>query len=137
MTEDRYRVVFSGDISEGKNQDQVILDMANLMKIDILKAQRLFDGHKVIVKSNISQETATEYVDAFAKIGAIAVSEQIPKPVEKPANSPRKNDPEIQPTQPKQSMIPILGGRVSVGIIIAMSLLVAGFIYLGFISYDF
>jgi hypothetical protein len=65
-----YRVVFRGAVNEGRSVDQVKENLSAAFKLDAAKADTLFTGLAVMIKSGVDGPTARKYADAFNKAGA-------------------------------------------------------------------
>lgn len=82
MKQDTFRVVFRGEVIEGNAPDEVKSNMAKLFKLDmdepdqLAKLEKLFSGHKLVIKDKISKEKALQYKQAMANAGARCAIEQ-------------------------------------------------------------
>jgi uncharacterized protein YbjQ (UPF0145 family) len=75
--EQRYKVVFSGEIAPGQDIEQVKLKVAALYKVPVEKCAGMFTGRLVTIKDNVDYQTAQKYQKAFENIGAICRIETI------------------------------------------------------------
>ena len=69
MSED-YRLVFTGEVSEGQHPAVVRKRLAALLKLDDARMDVLFSGKTVVVKKVTDEKTAVRYQQAFQKAGA-------------------------------------------------------------------
>jgi hypothetical protein len=73
-----FRVIFRGTVRQGLTVRQVKENLSRQFKLDRLKADTLFAGNPVLIKSNIDEDTARKYQDAFHKAGAVCEIETEP-----------------------------------------------------------
>ena len=71
MNESLYEVSFSGQIQEGAELDVVKARIGKMFKADEATIAKLFSGKRIVIKKNLSAETADKYSIAFTKAGAI------------------------------------------------------------------
>lgn len=71
MSEQKYRVVFSGDIVSGFDIDDVKFNLAKLTKQDLSKIEKFFTGSPYIIKKDIDYQTALKLQNFLKKKGAI------------------------------------------------------------------
>jgi len=71
MNESLYEVAFSGQIQEGAELDAVKARIAKMFKANEATIEKLFSGKRIVIKKNLSAETADKYSMAFTKAGAI------------------------------------------------------------------
>jgi uncharacterized protein YbjQ (UPF0145 family) len=76
-SEQRYKVVFSGEIAPGQDIEQVKLKVAALYKVPVEKCAGMFTGRLVTIKDNVDYQTAQKYKKAFENIGVICRIETI------------------------------------------------------------
>jgi hypothetical protein len=72
MADQHFAVVFSGRLVAGAERDQVRSKLAKLFNVEPPKIDRMFSGKPVLVKKNLDEAKAKDYITAFAKAGAIA-----------------------------------------------------------------
>ncbi|MCZ6640542.1 MAG: hypothetical protein O7F71_03115 [Gammaproteobacteria bacterium] len=78
-----YQVLFSGEVSKQANEETVRSNLARELGIDDLKAEQLFSGRTVVIKSQLQQEEALDLQDKFASLGAVCrVKDLTPKKAE-------------------------------------------------------
>jgi TM2 domain-containing membrane protein YozV len=70
MSQDKYRVVFKGEIQDGASPDDVKPKLAKILKLSDEKAAKLFSGKPIVIKKNASQETCKKIQAALKKAGA-------------------------------------------------------------------
>ena len=67
-------LTFSGELVTGYRREQVVENLAALLKQPPEKvSQRLFSGKTVVIKRDVSVETADKWRQAFARAGAVLV----------------------------------------------------------------
>ena len=94
MTDQRYQVVFRGQIAPDMSIDTVKANLAKLFKTDEVKIERLFTGRDVILKKGLGREEANRYRALLAKAGALcsmvpaSADMGEPPPTAKPKPSP-------------------------------------------------
>lgn len=71
MPSQPFDIIFSGQLLEGNNLDEVKKRIEKIFKADSDLLDRLFSGKPVIIKSGVDDETATKYRVAFRKAGAL------------------------------------------------------------------
>ena len=75
-----YQVLFSGDIVEDSAVDVVRVNLARELGIDARKAEQLFSGRTVVIKSQLTQEEALALQSRFSELGAVCrVKDLTPK----------------------------------------------------------
>ena len=77
MIPEQYNVIFSGEIIEGYNIDDVKSHIANLFKVDVTKIENYFHGKELIVKAGVDLQTAQKIQASFKKGGALCRIEPI------------------------------------------------------------
>ncbi len=70
MSDERYRLVFRGELLEGQHKAVVKKRLAEALKLDENRAQQLFSGKTVIVKRDADTRTAAAYQKLFKTAGA-------------------------------------------------------------------
>jgi TM2 domain-containing membrane protein YozV len=73
MSQDKYRVVFKGEIQDGASPDDVKPKLAKILKLSDEKVSKLFSGKPIVIKKNASQETCKKIQAALKKAGAISI----------------------------------------------------------------
>ena len=71
MNESLYEVAFSGQIQAGAELDVVKARIGKMFKANDATIAKLFSGKRIVIKKNLSAETADKYSMAFTKAGAI------------------------------------------------------------------
>ena len=66
----RYNVVLTGHVRKGFTPEQVSVELARLASINAAQATLLLSGSPRVVKTNIDQNTATQFQTRFEAIGA-------------------------------------------------------------------
>ncbi|MDM8556122.1 DUF1566 domain-containing protein [Desulfococcaceae bacterium HSG7] len=71
-----YKVIYQGKIVKGNDIEKVKQNLASVFRTDIARIERFFKGRPVVVKDNLTLETAKKYRTAFHKAGAVCQIEQ-------------------------------------------------------------
>ena len=66
-----YQVLFSGDVVEDSAVDVVRVNLARELGIDARKAEQLFSGRTVVIKSQLTQAEALSLQSRYAELGAV------------------------------------------------------------------
>lgn len=83
MIEARYRVIFAGDLTGEYDADTAQSRFAKLFGISQTKAARFFTGEPRILKSDLSEAAAMEYMFRVAEAGCeCAIEEMVEGPPE-------------------------------------------------------
>jgi hypothetical protein len=67
--DDKYRLVFCGEILEGQHKAVVKRRLAEFMKLDEARLEKLFSGSSIVIKSDVNKETAAKYQALFKQAG--------------------------------------------------------------------
>ncbi len=97
MTENRYRVVLSGGVRQGKSLDEVKQRMAAMFKASPPQMDRLLQHERSIIKKDVDLETAKKYARALESAGALCRIE--------PQEAPAFEAPARQPTPAKEDRL--------------------------------
>lgn len=99
MSEQRYEVVFRGDVVPGQSIVEVKQRLAELFGADSARIDGMFSGRPVVIKRNLDQETAQRYQASIRKAGAVvdirAAADTQSEPSAKTASSPAKSAPPL------------------------------------------
>jgi len=91
MSNTKYRVIFKGDIADGKNLDNVKKRLASVLKADITTIEKLFSGKLIVIKKDADRETCERLKNAFKRAGAICYLQRQESPeIVKTSNTVRK-----------------------------------------------
>jgi len=71
MTENIYRVVLTGELADGKSENEVTARMAALFKTSVDKIGMLLKKQGAVVKKDINLATAKKYAGAILSTGAV------------------------------------------------------------------
>lgn len=71
MVEERYKVVFDGQIAEGFSEETVRHELAMSLKLSTQTIDRLFSNPSSVLKKNIDLKTARTYRDILKKAGLL------------------------------------------------------------------
>lgn len=90
MSDERYDLVFRGQLVKSVELSTAVRNLGQLFKIDPEKAKGLFSGKTTVLRRNLDADTANKYRVAIKKAGAIAELQLIvpEKPEPKPASVP-------------------------------------------------
>ncbi len=108
MADQRFAVVFSGQLVDGAERDSVRDNLAKLFKVEPAKVAKMFTGKPVLIKKDLDEAKAKNYKAALAKAGAVAeivandppaAAPQSPAPTVAPATT-AKADPGEPPPPP-------------------------------------
>lgn len=78
MSDNRFKIVFDGALLPGVDATTAKLNLAELFKSDVAAIERLFNGHPVTLKRDLSQLDAQSYLQALTKTGIDARIEAEP-----------------------------------------------------------
>ena len=83
MSGNTFAVVFSGQLVDGANEEQVKTNFAQLFKVDMGRVAPMFSGAPVTIKKGVDEATARKYQQALQQAGAICqlVDMAAPEPV--------------------------------------------------------
>lgn len=70
MSDERFKIVFTGEIGFGYELDEVKANLCKCFGFDLAKVERLFSGGTFILKKDIDATTANAFRDALQKQGA-------------------------------------------------------------------
>lgn len=70
MSEQRFQVVFSGQVAEGWSLEQAREQLESLAVLSQSEAQRAFSGTPVVLKNSLSEVQAQRYESALKAAGA-------------------------------------------------------------------
>jgi len=87
MEKEKFQVIFSGEFLEDKSIPEIKQNLLKLFKAEPLKIDAFFSGKKLIVKKNISRQTALKYIKVLQNAGIIC---HIKSHTSKTAESPIK-----------------------------------------------
>ena len=71
MSEQRFQVVFSGQVAEGWSLEQTREQLESLAVLSQSEAQRAFSGTPVVLKNNLNEVQAQRYESALKTAGAV------------------------------------------------------------------
>jgi hypothetical protein len=70
MADEKYDLVFRGELEPGAELAQVKQNLSRLFKMDVARIEALFSGKAVVLKRGLDAETAGKYRAAIRKAGA-------------------------------------------------------------------
>jgi hypothetical protein len=71
MKEQKYRIIFKGEIIPNANLDEVKQKLAAFFKVDIKEIESLFTGKNFILKENVNLDAAQNYMYQLEQFGAL------------------------------------------------------------------
>jgi hypothetical protein len=80
MSEQIYELAFYGKLVEGSDLQQTKEQIAQLFKTNLEQVERMFTGHRVVIRNKLDQDTAGKYLQALRKRGADCQIEQMGQP---------------------------------------------------------
>jgi uncharacterized Tic20 family protein len=113
MVEEKYRIVFYGEVALWSDVDEAKRNIGAMFKVNAATVEKMFAARPAIIKSGLNHETAVRYKMAFEQTGAVCVVEQIvPEPsVRRPASgevadgqAPAPSDDMQEPTAGKSTV---------------------------------
>lgn len=69
MTDDRYSVVFAGELEPGATREGARQSLGTAFGLDDAQLDKLFSGHRMVVKRSIGLKEGLRYQSAFRKAG--------------------------------------------------------------------
>lgn len=95
MSEQRYKIIFRGEIAYGYTIDEVKANLRELCRYDQPTLEKLFSGNATILKSKIDETTARKYKAALDRTGAVCRIEPMAPPRPAP---PERTPPAAAPS---------------------------------------
>ena len=92
MSQEKYDLVFSGELVPGFELAQVKSNVQALFRIDEAKTNVLFSGREIQLKKDLDADTANKYRVAMKKAGArvaVVLSSEAAKQAQAPASAPQ------------------------------------------------
>jgi len=131
MSQEIYRVIFKGEISENANQDDVKAKLSKVLKMSEEKAEKLFSGKPIVIKKNANLESCKKIQAVFKKVGAVCViKKQAPPKKEETASEFNVSAGEgvVMPMAFKKAKeVPLPGVPAKKSTLILMALFLGGF----------
>ena len=78
MSDERSRVVFDGSLTGEVEKKVAMAKFARLFRLDVKRAQMLFSGKEYVIKNDISETVAMDFLIKLSEIGCECIVEQIP-----------------------------------------------------------
>lgn len=105
MADEKFDLVFKGQLVKSVDEAQAKVNLGRLFKIDGARLEALFTGKAVTLKKNLDFDTASKYRVAIKKAGAVVelVAVEASAPVPKAAPAPA---PAAVPATPKPAFNP-------------------------------
>ena len=75
-----YRVVFSGEVAEGKDVEEVKSEIGRVFRLDEAMVAKMFAIQRMVVKSDVDHETALKVQQAMSRCGGICHIEDMEEP---------------------------------------------------------
>ncbi|MCP5144334.1 MAG: hypothetical protein H6978_05885 [Gammaproteobacteria bacterium] len=98
MSNTRFDIVFTGEISAGVPADTVKANLARLFNANAERIAQMFTGNEVTIKKGVDENTAKAYLAALQKAGAVALI----RPQSTPAPATSAAPTAAAPTAPAQ-----------------------------------
>ncbi|MDH3360505.1 MAG: DUF975 family protein [Desulfobulbaceae bacterium] len=76
----KYKVVFSGEVAEGKVVEEVKAEVRRVFRLDEATGEKLFSGQKVVIKANADHETALKFQQSMERCGGVSQIEDMSAP---------------------------------------------------------
>lgn len=101
-----FKIVFDGSPLPGIDLETAKANLAQLFRSDMEAVEKLFTGHKVALKRNMTQETAQKYLDALHRAGVEArLEEEAPVALSLEEIEPAPATQPFSPYAPPQSAV--------------------------------
>lgn len=104
MTETLYEIVFQGRLVEGFSVDQVKANISRLFQATPEQIERLFSGHRVVIRNQLDQVSALKYQALLRKQGALC--QVIPMAAAQPEQAKPASQPAPARTEPAARAAP-------------------------------
>ena len=99
--DEKYRLIFRGEILEGQHRAVVKRRLAEALKLDEARLEALFSGRSVVLKRNVDRKTAARYQAVFKEAGGrLRVKAEQPQADGAAAAADAKPGPAPPPTAP-------------------------------------
>lgn len=109
MTEQKFNLVFTGQIKEGMTVSAVKKNLITLFKMDEGRAERFFLKKQIIIKKQVNRQTAEKYKKAFDKAGVVCKITSV-GPITPAVSRSVKPDPApAAPPQHEETVCPACG----------------------------
>lgn len=114
MKEQKYRIIFKGEILPNTNLEEVKQKLATFYKVDIKEIDSLFSGKNFVLKENVDLDTAQNYMYQLEQAGALCQlvkmeTESKKPPIatgtfgKTPETTPAEKEIEIEKSLPEQT----------------------------------
>ena len=77
MIDEKFDVIFRGQLVKGKEADEVKANLAKLFKSSVSAVEPLFSGSDTAIKKSIDYSTAMKYQTALKQAGALAIIQEV------------------------------------------------------------
>lgn len=112
MSNQRYQILFRGDIADGQSLPDVKQRLKKLFKVDDARIESLFSGKPIPLKRNLGQEQAQHYHKVLRQVGALVTITEMddephthsPKPQQKTVK--KDSQPNIQEKKAQWGLAP-------------------------------
>lgn len=105
MSDNRFNIVFDGTLLPGVDINTAKLNIAALYKSDVAAVERLFNGHTVILKRDLTQSDAQAYLQALKNAGIDARIEPVAL-IELNLSDVHHSSPQTGPAEPESPYAP-------------------------------
>lgn len=104
MSEDRYNIVFSGELTGVIDAAAVRAKLGATFRLDAARLDGLFSGQPVVVKRDVDLDTATRFQQVFLAAGARAAIELVAAPTPPAAAAPPADTPTATQAQSAEAL---------------------------------
>lgn len=104
MAEEKFDLVFRGELVPGAELGQVKQNLARLFKMDSARIEKLFSGRAIVLKRGMSMDAAAQYRIAIKKAGARL--DTVPSKAEPKAAAPAAPKPVSAVSRPAEDARP-------------------------------
>ena len=96
MSEQRFEVVFRGDVEPGQAVAEVKEGLIRLFNTDASRIDQMFSGKPVVIKGNLDEETAQHYQASLKKAGALVQIRSMSPESSAPAKDSSFESPDVE-----------------------------------------
>lgn len=98
--DEKYRLIFSGELLDGQHRAVVKRRLSELLKLKDGQVEKLFSGQPVVIKREVDRATAARYQALFKKAGGqLRVQSESPAAAASAAPMPEESTSDAQPAQ--------------------------------------
>ncbi len=115
MSDNRFAVVFAGQLVEGARPEQVKANFAQLFKVDMARIEPMFGGKPVTIKKGVDEATAKKYQQALLQAGAVCQVVDLAAPQAAAPSTPAARPAEV-PAAPAPAAAPAAAAEPATGV---------------------